>query len=337
MKDSVGRWHPEKEVPQRKSLTSHMKLSGEGYLARELLVAGLIAALGVACVGALLVLDRLRPPAVRATELSYLPKGPYLKMAVLGYRQIAADLIWLKAIQHFGGRDATRADYRWAYHAADVLTDLDPQFVMAYQATGTVLGVWGGLVHESIAILKKGMRHNPNVWQLPFTVGYDYFYELCDPASAAEYFRQASLLPGAPEYLPKLAARMTVEGGDPDAALEFLERFYQQASDERMREALAQRIKEVLAERDIRFLEEAIRRYQSRYHERPKKLDDLVTGGIISQLPFDPFGGTYQFHSASGTVSSSGLRERLRVYRHVSCQPASKSGRGAPAAGQAGT
>jgi tetratricopeptide (TPR) repeat protein len=293
-------------------------------LKQTIAMIGLCVGLGVITTSLLMMLEQQRPAATRAAELSYLPKGDYLKVAVLGYRQIAADLIWLRAIQHFGGRDATLADYRWAYHAADVLTDLDPRFVMAYQATGTILGVWAGLVQESIALLKKGAIHNPDVWQLPFTIGYDYFYELCDPANAAVYFRQASLLPGAPEYLPRLAARMTVESGDPDAALEFLQRFSQQTNDERMREALAQRMKEVLAERDIRLLEEAVRRYQQRYRKLPTALSDLVAGHMIDRVPQDPFGNSYQLNATNGTVTSPGLKERLRVHRHVACASATR-------------
>ncbi len=293
-------------------------------LGQTIAMIGFFVGLGVMVTSLLMIMEQQRPATARAAELSYLPRGEYLKVAVLGYRQIVADLIWLKAIQHFGGRDATLADYRWAYHAADVLTDLDPQFVMAYHATGTILGVWAGLVQESIALLKKGHVHNPDVWQLPFTIGYDYFYELCDPANAAIYFRQASLLPGAPEYLPRLAARMTVEGGDPDAALEFLQRFSQQTNDERMREALAQRIKEVLAERDIRFLEAAVRRYQHRYRKLPKALTDLVAGDIIDRVPQEPFGNAYQLNAANGTITSPGLKERLRVHRHMGCESASR-------------
>lgn len=285
-----------------------------------LLTASLVLALGGTAVGMLVVVDRQRPPAARAEELSYLPKGEYLKVAVLGYRQIAADLIWLKAVQHLGVRKQSTAGYRWAYHAVDVLTDLDPKFAYAYQAAGTVLGVWSGLVHESIALLTKGMRHNPDVWQLPFVVGYDYFYELCDPRSAANYFRIASELPGSPAYLPKLAARMTVEAGDPGAALEFLERMYQQVQDERLREALTRRMKEVVAERDIRFLEEGIRRYKARYGRLPRTLEDLVTQGIIDRIPPEPLGGNYALNIADGTVMSTGLRERLRVHRGVGCQ-----------------
>ena len=286
-----------------------------GSLTGWFLTWSLLLALGGTAVGVLTVVERQRPSLARAEELSYLPKGEYLKMAVLGYQQMAADLIWLKAVQHLGERHQTRAGYLAAYHAVDVLTDVDPTFVFAYLATGTILGVWAGLPRESIALLTKGMRHHPEVWQLPFYVGYDYFYELRDTVTAARYFRMASVLPGAPDYLPRLAARMTVEVGDPQAALEFLQRLYQQTEDEQVRQGLAQRMKEVTAERDIRFLEEGVRRYAARYGKLPIRLEDLVTRGIILKIPDEPLGGAYELKASEGTVTSTELRERLRLHR----------------------
>lgn len=280
------------------------------------LAGALLCVLCGSAIGVLTVVERQRPAIVRAEELSYLPQGKYLKVAVLGYRHLAADLIWLRAVQYFGVKEQTAEGYRWAYHAVDVLTDLDPTFVYAYQMAGTILGVWAKLPQESVDILAKGMVHNPEVWQLPFFLGYDYFYELHDPVSAAKFFRLASMLPGAPEYLPKLAARMTIEAGDPKAALEFLQRLYQQVQDPRLREGLERRIREVIAERDIRFLEEGIRRYRARYGKLPGSLEALVTGGIIARVPDDPLGGLYQVNPSDGTVASTGLRERLKVHRH---------------------
>ena len=286
-----------------------------GELTGWVLTWSFLLALGGSAVGVLTMVERQRPSLARAEDLSYLPKGEYLKLAVLGYQQMAADLIWLKAVQHLGEKHQTRAGYLSAYHAVDVLTDVDPTFVFAYQAAGTVLGVWAGLPRESIALLTKGMRNHPEVWQLPFYVGYDYFYELHDPVMGARYFRIASVLPGAPDYLPRLAARMTVEVGDPQAALEFLQRLYQQTEDEQVRQGLARRMKEVIAERDIRFLEEGVRRYAARYGKLPVKLEDLVTGGIVLRIPEEPFGGIYELQASEGTVTSTGLRERLRVHR----------------------
>lgn len=268
-------------------------------------------------------LDLERPSQARAEALAYLPKGEYLRLASLGYRQIVADLIWLQAVQHLALRRDTTQGYRWTYHAVDVLTDLDPKFVAAYQSAGTILGVWAGRNEESVAILEKGMRNNPEVWQLPFLIGYNYFYEQCNPSASAHYLQIAAVLPGAPEYLSKLASRMTVEAGDPQAAVEFLERFLRQTRDERLREVLTDRMKYVLQERNLRVLERAVQGYSATYHKVPSKLEDMVTARIIDEIPLDPFGGEY-FVDTRGEVQSTSRRDRLRLHQHVSCQWRSK-------------
>lgn len=277
--------------------------------------AAFIGALVLGTVSTLHIVDRQRLSLSRTAELSYLPQGKYLKVAVLGYREVVADFLWLKAVQGLAGKQQTRQGYLGAYHAVDVLTELDPQFVHAYQYTGTVLGVVAGMVKESIALLTKGVRHNPAAWQLSFFLGYDYYYELGDPASAAKHFQTASLQSGAPSWLAGLAARMAVEANDPGAALEFLQRLYAQTSDEQLREGLARRIREVTAERDIRILEQAVRTYRDQNHKFPRTLDDLVTSNVLSVIPVDPFGGRYELLPLDGTVKSSGLRERIRVYQ----------------------
>lgn len=293
-------------------MIAKLKTWTEGWIP----ISGLLLLLGAGVFLSLHAVDRQRQSLGRSAELAFLPKGEYLKVAVLGYRHIVADLLWLKAVQGLSGREQTREGYLGAYHAADVLTDLDPEFVHAYQYTGTVLGVIAGMPHESVALLTKGVQHNPSVWQLSFFLGYDYYYELQDPVSAAKHFQSASLLPDAPHWLAGLAARMAVEANDPSAALEFLQRLYVQADDEQVREGLAKRLREVTAERDLRALEKAIKNYHERVGKFPETLDDLVKSGILPGIPPEAFGGRYEYSRADGSVKSSGLQERLRVYRH---------------------
>lgn len=290
-----------------------------GEMGRGAALAGICLCFGMGTGMALNALDHERPSATRAGELSYLPKGEYLKVAVLGYRQAAGDLIWLKAVQHLGELRQTEQGYRWAYHAVDVVTDLDPQFWFAYLAGGTVLSVWGGMVSEGLDLLIKGMRHNPEVWQLPFYAGYDYFYEMCDAASGAKYFRIAASLPGAPPYLPKLVARLSVEAGDHGAAVQFLEGLIRRTQDERLREALTIRLKEVILEREVSILEDAAKLFARDHGRYPSRIEDLVDAGIIAQVPTEPFGGTYRVNQSDGSVQSTERRARLRVYRNKTC------------------
>lgn len=276
----------------------------------------LLGSLGLCVVWSVQHVDRQRQSIPKGSELSYLPQGEYLKLAVLGYRNIVADFIWLKAVQNYAGRNQSRAGYLAAYHAADVATDLDPDFVHAYKASGTILSVWANMPNESVAILKKGVQNNPAVWELPFFLGYDYYYDLHDPQTAATYFQKAASLPGSPGWLGKLAAKMTVQAGDPDAALEFLQRLYQATSDERTREGLLERMREVEVERRIRLLEGAVKQYRDQYGVLPKQLNDLAGKGLLATIPEDPRGGQFVIRQPDGAIVSTIPHQRLRVFEN---------------------
>jgi hypothetical protein len=151
------------------------------------------------------LLDGQRTAVARAEQLAYLPKGEYLKLAVLGYRQVVADLIWLQAVQHIGAKRDTQLGYTWTYHAVDVLTDLDPTFVPPYQATGLFLGVLVGRQEEGIG--DPSARVRCTTLKLATAVSWPDMSPITSCAirlQAREYLRIAARVPGSPAYLPQI-------------------------------------------------------------------------------------------------------------------------------------
>ncbi|MBI5194035.1 MAG: hypothetical protein HZA08_11440 [Nitrospirae bacterium] len=247
-------------------------------------------------------------------EFMLLPKGEYLKPVVLGYEQLAGDIIWLKVIQVIGDKTVTPKAYNWVYHALDVVTTLDPKFSYVYQLGGVTLAVLAQQPDLSNKLLIKGFKENPDVWQIPFYIGFNYFFYLQDYKLAAEYMAKASELPGHPEYLPKLAARLYVQSGDPDVAIEFLYRMYKESNDEKVKESISNRIKEVTVEKDIRMLEGIVKKYKEANRAYPTKLTDLLTKGYISNIPSEPFGGHYLINPVNGNVYSSIVKKRMKLF-----------------------
>lgn len=243
-----------------------------------------------------------------------LPKGEYLKPVVLGYEQPAGDIIWLKVIQVLGEETVTPKAYNWVYHALDVVTTLDPKFSYVYQLGGVTLAVLAQQPELSNKLLLKGFKENPDVWQIPFYIGFNYFFYLQDYKLAAEYMARASALPGRPEYLPKLAARLYVQSGDPDVAIEFLSRMHKESTDEKVRVNILNRLKEVIVERDIRMLEGLVKKYKEATSVYPSDLTDLITKGFINNIPNEPFGGRYLINPVNGTVYSNKVKERMKVF-----------------------
>ena len=249
-------------------------------------------------------------------KLTYLPSGDYLRMASLGYRELAADLLWLQAIQVMGERKLSEEAGHWLYQAVDRITTLDPKFVRAYEAGSHALCILVVLPEQSNRLLEKGMRHNPQEWKLPFLLGMNYYFELADDEKAAEVMALASRLPGAPESLVRLAAKLFVSAKSPQQAVELLAKVYEETSDENVRKMLEIRLKESIVERDLQILEQAISRYQSNHSRRPERLESLVEPGLLRELPMEPFGGRYLYEPVTGIVRSSEVTERMRVTGH---------------------
>jgi hypothetical protein len=258
---------------------------------------------------------RIDRAAIQTEELRALPPAQYLKPALMGYHHLAADLLWLRLVQVVGKRSNTAHEYEWLYHALDVITDLDPQYDYAYQVGGIVLSHLAQRIDLSNKLLQKGLEPNPTVWQIPFYIGFNYYFYLHDPDNAADYIARASRLPGRPPYLPLLATQLYAEGGNPETALNFLMAIRSQAPEGWIKEQLETRIMEVTIERDIRALDKAVSRYRQREGHLPYTLKDLLRRRDITALPMEPFGGQYTLDTTRGTISSSTHPERLHVYR----------------------
>ena len=259
-------------------------------------------------------LDQQTRMLVQVEGLAGLPKGEYLKPALLGYHHLGADILWLRLVQVVGNKRNSEDEYEWMYHALDVITTLDPRYTYAYYAGGIILGDLANRPDLSIRLLRKGVSANPEVWNLPFLLGYNYYFLLGDPTNGAAYIMQAARLPDAPAYLSGLATRMAAEAGSPDTALAFLDARLLDTQDPEMREVLAYRMKEVIIERDLRTLEHAVEAYRSQQRVFPGTLADLVVAGALPNLPQEPFGGDYRLDAKTGSVSSSTHPERLRTF-----------------------
>ena len=295
--------------------------NNRGTRALNWFLLGLTGLVLLAAIGSLqLQLDRRQDRTVIQIEgLAQLPKGEYLKPALLGYHHLGADILWLKLLQVVGKSRNSADEYEWMYHALDVITTLDPQYAYPYSVGGVILGDLANRPDLSNRLLEKGVKANPEVWNIPFLLGYNYYFLLGDPAKGAEYIMQAARLPDGPSYLPGLATRMAAEAGNPDTALAFLEARLRETQDPQTRESLANRMKEVTIERDLRTLESAVEAYRTQHRTLPATVTDLVRAGALPSLPQEPFGGDYRLDPKTGSVSSSTHPERLRTYfkRHV--------------------
>ncbi|MGE0645591.1 MAG: tetratricopeptide repeat protein [Nitrospira sp.] len=258
---------------------------------------------------------RIDAHKAKIEELAQLPRGEYLKPALLGYHHLGADVLWLRLLQVLGKKKNTADEYEWLYHALDVVTTLDPQYAYAYYVGGVVLNNYANRVDLSNRLLEKGHRENPGEWDLPFLLGHNHYFVLGDAQRGADYIGKAARTSGAPDFLPGLATRMHTEAGNPEVALEFLDALWKENPDLVVREKLETRAKEVMIERDLRILERAIKQHRRQHGMVPRTLSDLVSTRYLSHIPEEPFGGSYVLNTKTGQVTSSTHPTRLKVFR----------------------
>ncbi|MBD3183204.1 hypothetical protein GF312_12990 [Candidatus Poribacteria bacterium] len=250
-----------------------------------------------------LKIDQIRLPRKRLEEkIIYIPTGRFMKAASIGFHAVLSDLLWTRAVLYFGEHFTTDREYPWLYRILDAVTTMDPHNILAYRFGGNLLALEGNRIEESIALLKKGIKHNPDKdWRLYFLLGFNYYYILNDHLTAAYYFEQAVKLPGHPEYLPKLVARMYAKADKEDVAIEFLEEIYTQYNDEQVKQTIMDRLILLKAKEQAKEIQKLVERYKQIYNEYPENFEALVNKGLINRIPEYP-GGYFTLNPEDGTV-----------------------------------
>jgi hypothetical protein len=243
-------------------------------------------------------------------ELMYFPSGRLLGIASLGYDTVLADLLWLRGIQYYGEHRRTDRNYPLAEHVFKTITDLDPAFVDAYRFGAFVLGQDAGQPVSGAHLLKKGMRHNPYDWRLPFDLGFLHFIVMKDGAAAGHYFKMASRIDGSPALAKRFSAFAYRKAGKTAVAKALWEEIHSSSDNKVMKETAEYALRSILRDEIRDSLDVCIDRFHKLRGRPPGALDELVRAGLVKGIPEDPLGGRYFIDPASGVaMSSSEVRE----------------------------
>jgi hypothetical protein len=204
-------------------------------------------------------------------DILYLPKVSALKAISLGHQELAATLVFIRALVYFGGELGTKEKrFTWMDNYLDTIVTLDPQFEMAYRWAGSAIMYNGRTItNEAVEranyFLKRGVEHFPHSWQLPWMIGCNYLFEMHtdDPKQKAEWtrmgadwIRQAALVGSAPPWASLLAAQIMRKEGQTEAALRYLEEVYLTTNEERTRQEIRTRIMLLRSKADAEGLEQ---------------------------------------------------------------------------------
>ena len=264
------------------------------------------------------------PPRESDPQVLYVRSGTVLRRLAGASAPLAADAYWIRAIQYYGGTKirltlgaqsaapaagASRGAgaYALLYPLLDLTTSLDPRFNIAYRFGAVFLSEphpgGAGRPDLAIALLQKGLRARPDKWEYMQDIGFVHYWYDRDYRAAADAFKKAAEVPGAPWWLRSLAATTLAKGGDRQSSRLMWEAIRQSAEVDWQRNDAERRLLQFRALDEIDALQRAVDSASQR-SGRTADWAVLVRAGVVPGTPLDPSRTPYEL-TADGRVRLS--------------------------------
>jgi hypothetical protein len=267
-----------------------------------------MAAIGLAA-GVLYARDTHAPLPPSQERLMYLRSGRTADRVFLTFDTLAADVYWMRAIQHYGrDRKSARLSGRFELlqPLLDLTTTLDPRFNIAYRFGAIFLSMdppnGPGRPDLAITLLEKGLRHNPDRWQYAHDIGFVHYWHTGDYAQAASWFERASKMPGAPDWIRQVAAVALVTGGDRSGARQILTELVG-SGESYIRAAAERSLAQLQALDAVDQLTALVHRHRAATGSLPAGWQDLVRRRYLPGIPVDQTGTPFAYDPTTGTVA----------------------------------
>jgi hypothetical protein len=272
--------------------------------------------------------ERRYPPADTVDEASlYLRSGSALRRLTGAYTTLFADVYWIRAIQYYGGTkhrldtlasgrpmraqapaSNTTAAFPLLAPLLDITTTLDPRFNIAYRFGSIFLAEpyprGADRPDLAIALLEKGLKARPDKWQYMQDIGFVDYWFRHDFLAAAEWFKKASDVPGAPWWLRSLAATTLAQGGDRRSSRAMWMALRDSGEIDWLRKEADRRLLQLQALDLIDALQRAADAYTHRTGE-PATWPSLVAARVVRGIPLDPTGTPLELTNGRVRLSQS--------------------------------
>jgi tetratricopeptide (TPR) repeat protein len=272
-------------------------------------------------------------PTQQLPAVLYLQTPEVARRAVLSFDMLAADLYWMRALQHFGAtrlRTGGPRRFENLHPFLDLATSLDARFNIAYRFGAIFLSEQPpggpGRPDQAIALLEKGIAANPHRWEYHQDIGFVHYWWTGDYTKAADAFSRGAAVPGAPWWMKSLAAVTLTQGGDRNTSRLLWRALAQTPDNEFLRRDAQRRLVQLDALDRIDALQALVDKARAAGATAPWSWPQLFQAGYLRQLPVDTTGVPFAIDMTTG---------RVDVHRHSSLwpmpvEPRKAAGRGQP-------
>lgn len=226
--------------------------------------------------------------------------GDSARLASFGATEFLADIYWLQLIQYYGG-GTPDGQYRKLPELFSTVTDLAPKFKQAY-VTGLLVLPGEGFVNEALALGEKGEQALPEAWELPYYTGLVHHIYEKNYEAAAKEFEKAAAIADSPPITKLFAGIYFKEASQRQTAYIIFQTIVATSDNEFVRERAAKYLQHLDG---LTALEKAVADFHGQLGRYPSSLGELVSRGIINEIPKSPLAVEYTYDPATGAVGDT--------------------------------
>ncbi len=253
-----------------------------------------------------------------------------------GHLPLAVDWLLIRFLVSSGHLKALASQHSPAFYDLSLAADLDPAFYELYTAGANLLTVVlndpigaKGLLEKGNGFRKRELltsypedfrrRYWFAAWRIPLILAYVNLFELENLPEAARAFREASEVPGSPDYLRSLYERLVKPGGEYEVGLRLLAFMIDSAPGEEARAKLTTKRDSLFVGQFVFHLNHEFLSFLNTLPEYQRK-HDLKTSEMnrffekfLSETGtqrLDPWGGTIKL-DLTGKIVTSTPHERV--------------------------
>ena len=245
-------------------------------------------------------------------DSAFVIPAPILKLTSFEFHGLASDYLFLKSLVFIGStmerteRPRVKPwEWKWVYALIDASSDLDPYFYDPYYFANANFTWDGMMIQETNVLLEKGSKYRDWDSWLPLYIGFNYFYFLQDNTNAGTYLLEASQRPDASPLFADLASKLSYEKKRTENAISFLEELLKRTEDDSLRKRYGTRLSFL---RGALRVEQAVEKYKKKYGRKPSDIQALIRGGMLHEVPTDPYGGQLYLDFEGRVKSTSELQ-----------------------------
>jgi tetratricopeptide (TPR) repeat protein len=216
----------------------------------------------------------------------------------LEYAPLVGAMYWTRAVQYYGEKHRLhQKNLEELWPLLDIATTLDPNLLVAYRFGSTFLSDapprGAGDPDHAVALLRRGLKANPDYWRLYQDMGNVYYFDKKDYPRAAEAFAEGAKNPQAPIWMKVMAAKIAADGESLETSYFLWLEVYQTTKDPQIKKNAELHLRLLKVDLDLRQLNLLADEYERRTGRQATRISELAQAGLLPKVLSDPDGYPY--------------------------------------------